>query len=180
MKKYVFQLDRYQAGWAFLPIRSKKDLLELLVKSIKIMLTPLEVPPEYRAGEMTLLIQKMSRLIFRSENKMFSVAFPFLCTEQDGQLLFHSHEHPSIDSKTTSDILSILNAPNLLTTSDVLSFADPICTACDIDSHIWNLFREMLLTEGGYVRYDDDVAREDGHACRDTRPINQQAAPNNA
>ena len=163
MKKYVFPIDQFQKNWAFSPIRDKRDLIELLVRSIKVMLTPAEVPAEFRAGEMTLLIKKMSRLIFRSEQKMFSVAFPFFCTEKDGQLFFHSHEHPSIDSKTTSEILAILNAPNFLTTSDVLAFADPICTACDIDTDIWNLLREMLLTEGGYIRYDDDAIREDGH-----------------
>lgn len=163
MKKYVFQIDKYQADWAFAPIRDKKGLIELLVKAVKIMLTPVEVHKDHRAGEMTLLVKKMSRLIFSSSGKMFSVAFPFICTERDGQLFFHSHEHPSIDSKATSDILSILNVPNLLTSPDVLAFADPIYAAYDIDTHIWNLLREMLLTEGGYVRYDDDATREDGH-----------------
>lgn len=163
MKKYVFYIDRFQAGWAFAPIRDKTDLVEILVRTLKVMLTPVDVPVSDRAGEITLLVQKMSRLFYCSEGKMYSIAFPFTCTELEGRLLFYSHAHPRIDSKTTSDVLALLSTPELLTTSDVLTFADPICTACDIDSHIWSLLREMLLTEGGYVRYDDDIERVNGH-----------------
>jgi hypothetical protein len=163
MKKYVFYIDRFQAGWAFAPIRDKKDLVEILVRTLKLMLTPVDVPAPDRAGEVILLVQKMSRLFYRSESKMYSIAFPYTCTELEGRLLFYSHSHPSIDSKATSDVLALLRTPGLLTTSDVLTFADPICTACEIDSHIWSLLREMLLAEGGYVRYDDDIERADGH-----------------
>lgn len=163
MKRFDFPIDRHQSQWVFAPIRTKKEALTLLIKATKAMLAPTAIKKEEQTGSITLIISKMSRLLFHSSNKTFSIAFPFLVREDKTGIYFYSHEHPNIDSKTTSDILALLDQPYLFDTKDVLEFADPICSACDIDVDLWCLFRNLLLLEDGYIRYDDDRERVNGH-----------------
>jgi hypothetical protein len=163
MKKFTFAIDGHQASWMFAPIRTKHSSMELLIRTIKIMLSPTVVPPTQRAGEIALVVSKMSRLIFQSKKKVFSISFPFHVGELPDRLQFRSSSHPNIDSRTTSELLALLDDPRVLSSANVLDFADPICTACDIDTDIWNLFRHLLLWEDGYVRYDDDVTGVNGH-----------------
>lgn len=163
MKTYSFHLDRYQAGWMFEPIRNKRDALELLLRSVKLMLVATDVAPELRVGSMTLVVAKMSRIFYHSGKKVFSIAFPFRTRTGGDHLEFYSPMHPQIDSRCTSELLALLGREELFTSFDVLDFADPISAACDLDTDIWMLFRELLLLEDGYIRYDDDLTRANGH-----------------
>lgn len=163
MKTFRFPIDAYQAEWMFAPLRSKQKVIELLIKTVKIMLAPTTVEKIDQSGSVTLAVSKMNRLIYVSQKKIFSIAFPFFVQERDGRLQFRSHSHPQIDNKATSDVLALMAIPRLFESADVLDFADPVCAACDFDTNIWNLLRDLLLYEDGYVRYDDDAINKDGH-----------------
>lgn len=161
MKRFTFQIDAYQAQWMLKPIRSKRDVIFLLMQSIKIMLLPQTNTPA-AVGEMLLQVDKMNRLVFALENKIFSINFPFTAIEEYGALSFKSNHHPKIDSKVTSEVLSIIATDDKFESKEILHFADPISSYCEFDDDFWSLFRELLMFEDGYIRYDYDKARNNG------------------
>ncbi|MFV0681216.1 hypothetical protein [Ottowia sp.] len=162
MKHFTFQIDAYQAQWMLSPIRSKNDIIYLLMQSIKIMLLP-NVTTLGAVGEMTLQVEKMNRLIFDFEKKIFSINFPFTAIEDNNALTFRSNHHPKIDSKVASEVLSVITKSEKFESKEVLHFADPISDYCQFDDDFWSLFRELLMFEDGYIRYDHDESRSNGH-----------------
>lgn len=148
--------------WAFSAIRTKRDIILLLMRSIKVMMLPI-MEPEVTAGVMTLQISKMSRLFFSSSDKVFSINFPFAAIEQDDCLRFRSIHHSDIDGALTSSVISILESTTSLEAREVLEFAEPIFSQADSDPDFWCLFRDLLMLEDGYVRYDHDELRKNGN-----------------
>jgi len=163
MKRYSIDIDKYQAEWIFAPIRSRQEALTILMKSIKVFL--LSDPPSQQQvqGKIVLAVSKMSRIFYVSEKKVYSLAFPFFVTEKDGLLTFKTHSHADINHKVSSDILELLGASNVFQSAEVLAFAESVDDMAQFDPQIWTLFRYLLLSEEGYVRYDYDEKNEDGH-----------------
>jgi hypothetical protein len=162
LKIYRFPLDAYQLNWVFSAIRSKRDVILLLMRSIKVMMLPI-MEPDVTAGIMTLQISKMSRLFFSSPDKVFSINFPFTAIDQDDYLRFRSIHHSDIDGALTSNVISILESTTSLEAREVLEFAEPIFSQADSDPDFWCLFRDLLMLEDGYVRYDHDELRKHGN-----------------
>lgn len=159
MKCFKFQIDAYQAQWMLKPIRSKRDIIYLLMQSIKIMLLP-QVNTPGAVGEMLLHVAKMNRLVFAFEKKIFSINFPFSAYQKDGALSFRCNHHSKIDSKVTSEVLSVIGEIEKFESKEILHFADPISSFCEFDDDFWSLFRELLMFEDGYIRYDHDEIRD--------------------
>jgi hypothetical protein len=162
VKKFTFPIDKYQAQWALAPIRTKRDVINLLMRAIKMMSLGMNAPTDTSAATVVLTVSKMSRLFLISPKRIFSINFPFSVYEEAGVLHFRSHAHKKVDSRATSDILALLANEQLLNSFEILHFAEPILDACTADADIWGLFRELLLFEDGYVRYDHDEERADG------------------
>jgi len=162
VKKFTFPIDKYQAEKALLPIRTKRDVIFLLMRSIKMMSQGMNPPTGTSSATIVLNVSKMSRLFLIAPKRIFSINFPFSVHEDAGVLRFRSHAHKNVDSKATSDILTLLANEDLLNSFEVLHFAEPILDACTVDADIWGLFRELLLFEDGYIRYDHDEQRADG------------------
>lgn len=162
MKRYEFPIDAYQALWISKVIRSKRDVISLLMRSMKIMLLP-AIPAPGAVGSIVLAIDKMSRLFFVLDDKIFSINFPFVALESGGALAFRSIHHSDINSMVTSQVLSLLDIDNVFENREILHFAEPISDLCQSDEDLWCLFRELLMQEDGYIRYDHDVERVNGH-----------------
>jgi hypothetical protein len=162
MPRHVFKLDAIQTRWAFSPVRTKYDYVEILLSAVKVMLHPVPLEDDRASSEMTLNIAKMSRLFFTRPQKIFSVNFPFVATPQeDGLLSFSSRSHPRIDHKATSVALGLLTEirkPDI----SALDLAVHVDEAAMIDPHAWGLLLELLTLEDGYVRYDDDLEQANG------------------
>lgn len=162
MKLFEFDIDEYQAKWIFKPIRNKKDALIILMRVMKIMALHEKLDAELCRGKIILQVNKMSRLFFISEQKIYSVNFPFFVSETDGRLVFKSHSHPDIDNQATSEILGLLDSSNVFESTEFVQFVDPVDDACVMDSRLWGLLRDLLVSEDGYIRYDFDTEHEDG------------------
>lgn len=163
MKRYAFGIDKYQAEWIFAPIRSRQDALVILLKVVKILLINQSPAKEQTAGQIVLAVSKMSRIFFVSDAKVYSLAFPFFVSEKEGVFSFKSHSHSSIDHRVTSDLLSLLEAPRVFSSSEVLEFAESVDDIAQFDFQIWALFRDLLMSEEGYIRYDYDEKHQNGH-----------------
>ena len=162
MKRFTFQLAMNQADWIFKPIRTKLDAINLLMRVIKIMLTYQEPAPTQIAGHFDLNVDAMSRLFFISENKFYSINFPFRVIGELGSFRFYNHHHQDINSKCTSSILGFINEDGIFNEPDVLDFATPVVDSSSTDVDLWALLRELLLWEEGYIRYDDDPKNDKG------------------
>lgn len=162
MKKLEFILDRFQADQICSPIRTKIDVISLWMNTIKMMLAYVPVPQELVGGTMALVVSKMSRIFFVLEDKVFSLNFPFFVNYDGGELTFSTLSCQLVDNKVTSEILSLLHTNGVLTSVDVASFADPIIDSCVIDSGIWELLRDLMICEEGYIRYDHDPELQNG------------------
>lgn len=163
MKKFGFNIAADQAEWIFKPIRTKLDVINILMRVIKIMSTYQEPAVGQVAGNFTLIVDAMSRIFFVSEKKIYSLNFPFRVKGGYGEFHFYNHHHPDINSKSTSSILAFINDDGIFDEIDVLDFANPISDACLTDREIWGLMRELLLWEEGYLRYDDDPVHVNGN-----------------
>lgn len=129
--------------------------------AIKIMLV--NVPPPIPHGEFVLVVSKMSRLFFIKPDKIVSISFPFSVRTEDGALAFGCAHHPNIDHGVTSKILSLVDADEVIEAGDVLAFADKVFEESEGDPDLWSLLRYLLTEEDGYVRYDHDALRANGH-----------------
>lgn len=162
MKNFTFQLDVNQAEWVFKPIRTKLDVINILMRVIKIMLS-YQIPAKTQiAGHFNLSVDVMSRLFFVSQKKFYSINFPFLVSGELGNFRFYNHHHQDINSKSTSSILGFINEDGIFDEPDVLDFAVPVVGASSDDIDLWALLRELLLWEEGYIRYDDDPVHDNG------------------
>ncbi|XEH57925.1 hypothetical protein NMD70_09055 [Edwardsiella tarda] len=162
-KEYLFNLDQAQCDWAFKPIRSKADVIEILMRALK-TISVYQEPDENKVnGKMKLHISKMSRLFFFSEMKYYSLSFPFAVDLIGDEFFFRSADLENIDSYITSKVLSIINDSAYIDSS-LWVFFEPLL---DLEEQqtipgFWPFFKMLLTYEDGYIRYDVDDVRVNG------------------
>lgn len=156
MKEYKFLLTQNYIDKYFSPIRERVNIIELLMESIKYMLINPKIDPKNKKGEMVLKIDKMSRLFYFSENKYFSIVFPFFVKEIDSKYTFYTNFISNIDHKLVSNVLSIIKDSKFNAISS-LTFAELLYeTEEEFSEPFWAFFKKLLLLEDGYIRYDYD------------------------
>jgi len=155
MKKYEFNINNIYVDKFFSPIRNKTKVIETLLESIKYMILSPVIKESEVSGRMVLNIDKMSRLFFYTEEKFFSIVFPFsaLCDENRFKFVFNGEE---IDSRLISQVLSIIRCDEFSSYCS-LDFIDPISEYENEDENFWVFLKELLLMESGYIRYDYDI-----------------------
>lgn len=167
MKRFAFTIAPWNSELVFNPIRARKDVITLLMKVIKIM----DVGPALRGqhGEeyFELVISHTSRLFFYSEDKHFSIGFPFNAALENDQLIFKSLTGVIIDSQMTSDILGVISSEEIFFYDDIIDFAAPVSDYFLHNKGGWAVLRDLLMTEDGYIRYDHDPV----HAKGDIHPL---------
>ncbi len=168
MKSHRFNLDTHFVDQAFSPLRTKVQALIVLMKCIKLMLAGNIIPNDKKSGELLLSVSKRSRLFLFSENKYYSIGFPFFVDERDGMLRFSTKHIQSVDSKITSDVISVLSSQEKFDSSSGLEFIEPVVDIEDSEPGFWPFLLGLLMYEDGYVRYDHDPKHENG----DLHPLN--------
>jgi hypothetical protein len=165
VKRFDLSIDQYQAESFLEAIRSKQDIIVLWMTAIKAYLVNYPVSEAQSEARLSIIVMSMSRLFceLKGGGKIFSVAFPFSVRYQEEEgFIFASREGIRIDNRVSSEIISLIES-GVLNAADFSHFIDPIIEAVDVDASIWTLFRELMLAEDAYIRYDWDVERADGH-----------------
>lgn len=147
------------------PLRTRKDFLLLLLETIKLFYVQ-EIPIASQ-GKVSIVVDKMSRVFYQVENKIFSIVFPFGIENVDNQYrIYDINMDIDIDSKLISIMISILMQLELTDISAEEIF-DIYCDAVfneieskDIDV-AWKILFRLLATELGYIRYDYDEEHKD-------------------
>ena len=125
MTEYKFDIDASYMDRFFKPIKNKVQVIELLMHSIKYMLLNPVVKQSDSQGKILLRKDKMSRLFFVKADKYFSIAFPFYIKKEDDAFTFSFNNLMNIDSRLTSEVLSLVEEPSFLSSCS-LDFADKI------------------------------------------------------
>lgn len=164
MKRFDLAIDKYQATYFLAAVRAKRDVIILWMSAIKAFLVNHPAEEAHSEARLSIVIMSMSRLFceLKGGGKIFSVAFPFNVRHEENQYVFASREGIRIDNRVSSEIISLVESGTLQAT-DFSHFIDPIIEAVDVDPSLWALFRELILAEDAYIRYDWDVERVDGH-----------------
>lgn len=163
MKIYEFNISKNYLNRFFKPIRSKTDVIEVLMKAIEYMILNPSINEESAVGRIVLKIDKMNRLFFFTDEKYFSIVFPFFAIQEDDKYLFSFRNQIEIDSRLISQVISIIKCDEFEAHCS-LDFVAPICDyEEECDENFWIFLRELLLMEDGYIRYDYDKEHENGN-----------------
>ena len=164
-KQFNLDIDEYQASTYLSAIRSKRDIVLLWMETIKNFLANQPAEEPNVKARLTICVDKMSRLFCALEGgkKIFSIGFPFGVSYGNGQYRFLSREGVEIDSGVSSNVIALINSSQIFGEQDFCKFIDPILELSEYDPHLWTLMRELMIAEDGYVRYDWDEIRQDGH-----------------
>ncbi len=96
-------------------------------------------------------------MIFVSSNKFYSINFPFTYIIDDGAVSINYKNLIDLNSKTLSDLLSVLKDTRF-NSSSCLDFVEPVCDLePQYEDNFWVLIRELLIMEDGYLRFDKDT-----------------------
>ncbi|QLJ09081.1 hypothetical protein [Pseudoalteromonas sp. JSTW] len=171
MTKYEFDIDESYMDKFFRPIKNKAQLIELLMNAIKYMLINPKINKDNAKGNIILIIDKMQRLLFVKNDKIFSIAFPFTVTFFDDAYFFNYKGTLNLDAKLTSDVISLINNKEFYSSCSY-EFATPISDYQEdkCDSY-WDLIRDLLLMESGYLRYDHDPKNYEKHGKSNIHPL---------
>lgn len=159
--KTTFEIDLDPSSLAtFFPttrIKDKFKIIEIIIESARYMLHAKREKKARGSYKMIFFRDKMSRIFFVSSDKVYSVIFPFNVIIHENNLSLNYKNLIEIDSLALSNLVILLKNP-LIQSDNCLDFIDPII---DLENEqtekYWILFKDLLITEDGYIRYDKDL-----------------------
>lgn len=136
-------------------IKSKLQIINILLEATRYILSYQEVDSQYVEGELRMVIDKMSRLFFSVGKKSYSIVFPFKVILNGSIPEFQTTNNLRLDSYLISKLISVINCHEF-NDKCVLSFADSVFEYENSDEEVWEVIKELMLFEDGYIRYDHD------------------------
>lgn len=114
MKETTIGLDNYLTTQITKPIRCKKDLILILLLFLKLFLIKNTLTDKEATGTVKIIVDKMNRVFFFSENKYFSFNFPFkLDLSNEDNIKFYYNEL-DVNLKIISILEALLDEEDLL------------------------------------------------------------------
>lgn len=163
MKRIEFKLEDVDVQWIFSPLRNKPDIIRFLMRVIKLILISKPSFEEIQGDKAVLVVSKMSRIFFISPKKHFSICLPFkVKTSENNEVKLYSKCDTEMTSMLTSQVLSALESETIMTSGNIWDFTAPIIEIYEATPDFWSVFRELLIFEDGYIRYDHDAENEAG------------------
>ncbi len=170
MKTFDFFVEEYVFSHNVV-FRDRIDIINVVLGTIKYVNTmSLEELKLAENGEIevTIHVDKMSRVFICKDAKIHTFQFPFTIIEENGSLSVYFNELV-LDSKVSSILSSIFNNNSLFSESiDIMLdvFIDAM-KEYEIEhkyytESIWAIVIWLLSFEPGYLRYDYDPERQDG------------------
>ncbi len=159
MKKYSFNYYNYYKDRFFHPIRKRKDFIFLILDTVEMMLLPV-VNDE---NSFDLIIDKMNRVFYWSDNKAFSVSFPFsVAIGEDSAVHVIDLVNGEVDMRMVVLVKAMIERLQIESTS-VVETLDALmpegieheCTEEELNK-CWSILLNLLSVEEGYIRYDYD------------------------
>lgn len=183
--EFILEIDRnFNELLVNTPIRKKEDLLKIFFETIryyiiydikkrtldnikkKNIIDNKSLLDSKNYGQVMIKVSKMSRIIYELKNKIFSITFPFnISKTEEGYDIYDSISEIKIDILVISKIINILN--NFSSENEdiyeFLSQFDDGDNNEEVLDNIWKIFKKVLFSESGYLRYDYDEEHENGN-----------------
>lgn len=161
-----FEMETYIYNLASKPFRTKKELILLILNTIKIIITNIKF--NNPKGKIILKVERMNRLFYEVEDKVFSIQFPFFIQMQDNTTfrIYDNDTGIDIDNKINSLLIGIFEKYDLEIITFEEFFTELFLTADEGENIqpeiLWKLIKKLFLFEIGYLRYDYDEKHENG------------------
>lgn len=160
MGKNIFEM-------ASRPLRSKQEVILLLLYTIR-MFEVEELKPESKNVQVAIVINKMNRIIYILEKKIFSIQFPFFVETQGDKIarIYDPKTGLEIDSMLVSALIGIFEK-SFSDSFPIDSFLDEILYWENIlhnvnNNQIWEIVKSFSDFDLGYIRYDCDEKHQNG------------------
>lgn len=151
-----FQEDDY-----FSAVRDKIQYAKLLVKASRVLLLDNITTNETITCRLKLVVDKMSRLFFSSENKHFSISFPFTVdVEGDDIVKISTYSGKDVDHEIISSVISILDDEQFNLNPSLLGF---YMDGTSSEFEGVSMLEEIFQFEPSYIRYDYDPINVNGN-----------------
>jgi hypothetical protein len=149
----------FQENDIFSPMRDKAGYAKLLALSARALLLENNLREDVTSC-FKLIIDKMNRLFFYTQNKYFSVSFPFsVILDEDEQITINTYSGKEFDFKSISAVLAILQSDQYKINTSLIDF---YIEPGSIDADGLFILEEIFQFEPSYVRYDHDPENENG------------------
>lgn len=174
MKHIEYEIDKELQLVLEHALRTKQDLLLLLAHTIKSIVEQELFRASGHASDikgndkLIVHIEKMSRLFYCMNSKVFSFQMPFnIVINSNRQVEICFENLITIDSYLSSMLVTVFENKDCLdgTFIDVYERLDQLLKdrygelSIDEDA-FWRLLKELMVFEPGYIRFDDDPEHE--------------------
>lgn len=171
MKEYKVNMTKKFIDLASKPIRNKNHIINLLLEAIPLINNG-ELIERPMNNYIVLRIDKMKRLFFVIENKIFSFNFPFNIerkSESDNPVIYDSLTELELNGLNFA-VLKVAfeeifndkeNQGILDIESELLQILSNFDNKPNKDQ-IWQIIKKLLIFESGYLRFDYDEENQNG------------------
>lgn len=147
------------------PIRNKQEAILLLLETLKLV-NDVENRITNERGRIIICIDKMNRVFYETNEKIFSLCFPFSLEEKENDYfrIYDNLTDVEITNQMISLLISILKidgkfGESLENVMDFIIESAEDYEYQDIDD-IWRILFKLWYMEDGYIRYDYDPEHE--------------------
>ncbi|MEN5234344.1 hypothetical protein [Sphingobacterium faecium] len=156
MKNIKIPIESYQNNDFFAPIRTKSDYVKVLLNTVKSILLHTEFSKKLKIKSdeyLFITIDKMKRVFFISDHKIYSIGFPFcIVFNENDEITVTTSIGEELNHKKISEIFSILNDEYYTTNPSLIDFY----IGNNIDFTVISILEQLIQTEPSYVRFDHD------------------------
>ncbi len=160
MSKGIFEM-------AGRPLRSRREAILLLLYTIR-MFDVEEWITENKAVKVVVSINKMNRIFYVLEDKIFSMQFPFSVEMENDKItrIYDTRTGLDIDSMFVSMLIGVFEKTNTYNSSFDSLFDEIMYCADNLSNvgmdQIWGVVKFISTYDLGYIRYDYDDKHKKG------------------
>lgn len=162
MKEYNFLVDNQFPNKVSKFIREKKDIIILLINSLEYIFMQEYIEEDnilFKNQQMLLHVDKMSRLFYFSDEKIYSINFPFNINIKGDKIYEIYDNNIILQFKHVSLLKTIFSNYNNSYIDELYSSILEENLSSNEENEILYLVTKLLLIEDGYFRYDFDVEK---------------------
>lgn len=165
-KEFTFRMSKQIAEMSIKPLRTREEAILLILYTIRMFDVSIFLTDE-RSEKVKISIDKMNRIFYLLEGKMFSMQFPFCIDDssnQDNFRIYHNITGNAINSMVLSFLIEVFEKMNRKEMDFDTIFEVIVGSEVNDDNFTtkekWLLILHLLKYDLGYIRYNIDPEHE--------------------
>lgn len=167
-KEFMFRMSKQIAEMSIKPLRSREEAVLLLLYTIRMFDVSIFLAEE-RSENVKISIDKMNRIFYLLDRKLFSMQFPFCIddsSKEDELIIYHNLTGTVISPMVLSFLIEAFEKMNRKEMDFETIFEIIMEPEVNEDNfttkEMWLLISHLLKYDLGYIRYDIDPEHENG------------------